>query len=99
MRSSASRSSDGAMMYPVRANSSERRFSSSVKKAIVMKSPVPRRIGLDLDNTIIDYEAIIREEVAGSGLLAGLPAGDKRALRDALRAIEDGEEHWTRLQA
>jgi len=64
-----------------------------------MKSPVPRRIGLDLDNTIIDYEALIREEVAGAGLLADVPAGDKRALRDALRAIEDGEEHWTRLQA
>lgn len=64
-----------------------------------MKSPVPRRIGLDLDNTIIDYEALIREEVARSGLLSEVPAGDKRTLRDALRAIDDGEAHWTRLQA
>jgi hypothetical protein len=64
-----------------------------------MESPVPRRIGLDLDNTIIDYEALIREEVAALGLVRVPSAGDKRALRDALRAIENGEAHWTRLQA
>jgi len=28
-----------------------------------------------------------------------VPVGDKRALRDALRAIPDGEGHWTRVQA
>lgn len=64
-----------------------------------MESSAPRRIGLDLDNTIIDYEALIREELATLGLIGDLPQGDKRMLRDALRAIEDGEGHWTRLQA
>lgn len=57
------------------------------------------RIGLDLDNTIIDYEAIIREEVAALGILPVLPAGDKRILRDALRDVPQGEEHWVRVQA
>jgi hypothetical protein len=57
------------------------------------------RIGLDLDNTIIDYEAIIREEVAALGVLPVLPPGDKRILRDALRDIPQGEEHWVRVQA
>jgi hypothetical protein len=64
-----------------------------------MESSAPRRIGLDLDNTIIDYEALIREELATLGLIGDLPQGDKRMLRDALRAIDDGEGHWTRLQA
>jgi hypothetical protein len=57
------------------------------------------RIGLDLDNTIIDYEAIIREEVAALGILPVLPAGDKRILRDALRELPEGEAHWIRVQA
>ena len=57
------------------------------------------RIGLDLDNTIIDYEALIREELALDDALRALPAGDKRALRDALRAQAGGELRWTNLQA
>ena len=64
------------------------------------RNPIsPRRIGIDLDNTIIDYEAVIRQEVGASGLVAPIPEGDKRALRDALRAIPDGESHWIRMQA
>ena len=57
------------------------------------------RIGIDLDNTIIDYEELIRSEVRALGLMANVPEGGKRALRDALRELPDGEEHWVRLQA
>jgi|SRR5271166_33082 len=61
--------------------------------------PALRRIGLDLDNTIVDYAALIREEVVALGVLDVIPAGDKRAVRDALRVVPEGESHWTRLQA
>jgi hypothetical protein len=49
------------------------------------------RIGIDLDNTIVDYDAAFS---AAAGI-----AGGKAAVRAALRAQPGGEARWTALQA
>jgi len=56
-----------------------------------------RGIGLDLDNTIVDYT----ESFARGAVAAGLDAvlDGKTALRDALRGRPDGEQRWRELQA
>lgn len=57
-----------------------------------------RSIGLDFDNTLVDYTTVFRTEAAAFGLdAAGL---DKTAIRDRLRARgPDGEIAWQRVQA
>ncbi|MBB6252262.1 hypothetical protein [Nitrospirillum iridis] len=56
-------------------------------------------IGLDFDNTIICYDSVL----ANLGIEYGfLPSGfteAKIAVRNAVRALEDGERKWQRLQA
>jgi hypothetical protein len=57
------------------------------------------RIGIDLDNTIIDYDGAFAAAALALGLLAEpLPAG-KTAVRDALRRGPGGEAAWMQLQA
>ncbi|MGE4219785.1 MAG: hypothetical protein AB7G39_10085 [Alphaproteobacteria bacterium] len=55
------------------------------------------RIGLDFDNTLVGYDHLFAEEAAAQGL-AGAEGG-KRALRDRLRALPDGERRWQAVQA
>ncbi|HEY1727848.1 MAG TPA: hypothetical protein VGG22_05730 [Candidatus Baltobacteraceae bacterium] len=50
------------------------------------------RIGIDFDNTIVDYRPIFAAAVPG--LIAG-----KTSVRDALRSRPNGEAEWQRLQA
>jgi hypothetical protein len=57
------------------------------------------RIGVDLDNTIIRYDALFRRLAEEQGLLPDDGVGSKKALRDALRLLPDGEQRWTDLQA
>jgi hypothetical protein len=57
-----------------------------------------RRIGIDLDNTLIDYDGVFRALAAEAGLIEGTAAGGKAAVRAALRALPDGELAWQRLQ-
>ncbi|HVJ52123.1 MAG TPA: hypothetical protein VM689_06665 [Aliidongia sp.] len=56
-------------------------------------------IGLDLDNTIIDYRRLFVEVGASLRLVPADFRGDKTALRSAVRALSDGERLWTALQA
>jgi hypothetical protein len=58
----------------------------------------PVRIAIDLDNTIIDYEDAFADAAVALGLLRESPAG-KTALRDRIRALDDGEARWMELQA
>jgi hypothetical protein len=54
-------------------------------------------IGIDLDNTIVDYADAF---LAGAAVLGIAVAGEgKTALRDALRTQPQGELRWTQLQA
>jgi hypothetical protein len=53
-------------------------------------------IGLDFDNTLVSYDALLArlaEEVHGLG---GLPG--KKAIRDAVRLTAEGDVAWQRLQ-
>ena len=56
------------------------------------------RIGIDFDNTLIDYDDVFRREAERRGLVDPGFAGSKRAVRDAIRQLPDGELAWQRLQ-
>lgn len=56
-------------------------------------------IGLDLDNTIIDYDAAFSRLGGRMDLLPPDFAGSKREVRDVLWRKPDGDLHWQRLQA
>lgn len=55
-------------------------------------------IGIDFDNTIAGYDHVFRAAAIGRGWLAAGFDGDKRAVRDALRLMPDGERQWMALQ-
>lgn len=58
------------------------------------------RIGIDFDNTVAGYDRAFTLEARRSGWLApDLPVLTKRAVRDAVRALTDGETKWQMLQA
>jgi hypothetical protein len=58
---------------------------------------VERGVGLDLDNTIVDYGDAFAYAAVELGVAA--PAGGKTALRDAVRAQPGGEQRWREIQA
>jgi hypothetical protein len=58
-----------------------------------------RRIGIDFDNTLVLYDLVFRNCGIRRGLLAPDFAGDKDAVRAAIRALPDGERRWTGVQA
>lgn len=57
------------------------------------------RLGLDFDNTIVLYDDVFRDLGTEAGLLPAGFAGGKRAVRDHVRGLPDGERLWTALQA
>jgi hypothetical protein len=58
------------------------------------------RIGIDFDNTIVDYRPVFRPAAIELGLLdAAFPSADKTVIRDHLRAQPGGELAWQQLQA
>lgn len=59
----------------------------------------PGRIGLDCDNTLIDYDRLFWRLAVEAGLLGREVAPAKAAVRRAVRALPDGEAAWRRLQA
>jgi hypothetical protein len=56
-----------------------------------------RRIGVDLDNTLINYDAVFCAFAKERRLLDSAVTS-KAEVRDALRAMPDGEIVWQRLQ-
>ena len=56
------------------------------------------RIGIDFDNTLIDYDRVFLEAARGRGLVPRDFTGSKKAVRDAIRLLPDGEPTWQRLQ-
>jgi hypothetical protein len=55
-------------------------------------------IGLDFDNTIVAYDEVFCRTARERGLIPENFAGTKRAVRDAIRRLPDGELAWQRLQ-
>jgi phosphoserine phosphatase len=57
------------------------------------------RIGIDFDNTIINYDSVFVQAAKRRGLILGDFAGStKQAVRDAIRLLPDGEIAWQKLQ-
>jgi hypothetical protein len=56
-------------------------------------------LGIDLDNTIIDYTRAFSEAAVAAGVADPALTSGKTALRDDLRARPGGEAMWQRVQA
>jgi hypothetical protein len=61
------------------------------------------KLGVDLDNTLINYEELFRRVAAEEGLLSAVPASTddsigKTGIREAVRALPNGEFQWQKLQ-
>jgi len=55
------------------------------------------RIGIDFDNTLVDYDDLFHRAAVEQGLIDGSVAVDKLAVRDHLRG-QGREDRWTALQ-
>jgi hypothetical protein len=56
------------------------------------------RIGIDFDNTLINYDHVFLDAARERGLVPATFNGAKREVRDAIRLLPDGELAWQRLQ-
>ena len=56
------------------------------------------RVGIDFDNTLIDYDRVFLKTARQRGLIDPSFQGSKREVRDAIRLLPDGELSWQRLQ-
>lgn len=56
------------------------------------------RIGIDFDNTIASYDEVFAAAAIGRGWVPSDFNGNKRAVRDRLRQLPDGECKWMALQ-
>lgn len=59
----------------------------------------PRLIGIDFDNTLVDYAEAFRQVGIAMGLLPADFQGDRVSLRGFIRGSQAGELGWQRLQA
>ena len=58
-----------------------------------------KHIGIDFDNTLARYDHVIRRIACEKGWINEQVQGGKRAIRDAIRKLSDGEQKWMQLQA
>lgn len=56
-------------------------------------------IGLDFDNTIVTYDALIHQTAMQRGLIAPGIDTSKRAVRDHIRRMPAGDLEWQKVQA
>jgi len=56
-------------------------------------------IGVDFDNTLINYDEVFHSRAVDSGLVARDIEKEKSVIRDRVRNLEAGEEKWQKLQA
>lgn len=56
-------------------------------------------IGIDFDNTIVNYDELMHSIGADWGLVGHATGWSKRRIRDAVRSLPDGEAQWQRVQA
>jgi FMN phosphatase YigB (HAD superfamily) len=55
-------------------------------------------IGVDFDNTIAGYDALLARLALEKGLIGPRTAQGKKAIRDRVRLLPEGEIEWQRLQ-
>lgn len=56
-------------------------------------------IGVDFDNTIVSYDKLIFTIALERGFISKNIRRNKKAIRDSIRQLPNGEEEWQRLQA
>jgi hypothetical protein len=56
------------------------------------------KVGVDFDNTLIDYDALFFDVALRRGLIKDLSLTSKKSIRDAIRLLADGEIEWQRVQ-
>ena len=56
-------------------------------------------IGIDFDNTLVDYSHLVHELAVERGLVEPTVARNKRDVRNRIRQRPNGEQQWQRLQA
>ena len=56
------------------------------------------RVGVDFDNTIVSYDELMHSTAVAWGLVDADEPRHKRNIRDRLRQLPNGEDHWRRLQ-
>lgn len=59
----------------------------------------PLVLGIDFDNTIVDYGALMWEVASERGLIGRDHIKSKKAIRDSVRCLSEGELCWRRVQA
>lgn len=55
-------------------------------------------IGIDFDNTIVDYSDILHLYAVRLGLISSRTEKNKQVIRDKIKKGKDGNERWTELQ-
>ena len=55
-------------------------------------------IGIDLDNTLVIYDELLRRLAVERGFIDSNVKGNKKEVRDTLRNLPDGEIEWQKLQ-
>lgn len=56
-------------------------------------------VGVDLDNTIINYEELLFSEALNADYISTGFIKDKKSIRDHIRSLKNGEIKWQKLQA
>jgi hypothetical protein len=56
-------------------------------------------IGIDFDNTLVSYDALIHDVALERRLIAPGDDRSKRAVRDRIRLLPEGEVEWQKVQA
>jgi hypothetical protein len=56
-------------------------------------------IGVDFDNTLVNYDDLIYAVALERGLIQTDIRKNKKTIRDTIRKLPDGESEWQRLQA
>jgi hypothetical protein len=60
---------------------------------------VPVIVGVDFDNTIVRYDALLHTLACDAGWISPGTPRSKRLIRDAVRLLPEGEAKWQCLQA
>jgi hypothetical protein len=56
-------------------------------------------IGVDLDNTLINYDDVFLETAVAQGVLQAETISGKEEIRDTLRQLPEGDIKWQKIQA
>ena len=75
-------------------------FHPAARPTLISNNQPPTRtIGIDFDNTIVDYDDVFVRYARDMNLVPATFAGNKSLVRTTLQALPQGNVKWTQLQA